>query len=216
MNNDSERLAIEGIRFFGEMSASISHEMKNVLAIINENAGLLQDVVQMSADGAPLSLERLSAVARSIGRQVARGDRIIKGMNRFAHSADHPVETVNVGEVLEFIIDLGNRLIAMRGVSPRIEAPAEALTVAANRFFLEDLIWNCLRRAMDTCADGQSLAIVVEAYEGAARIRFSGLVIPPQNDGTDFFSPRETVVARLLNAGLFADREKGEIRLVLP
>ena len=32
-----------GLQFFGKVSASISHELKNVLAIINENAGLLED-----------------------------------------------------------------------------------------------------------------------------------------------------------------------------
>ena len=36
-------IAREGFQFFGKMSASISHEIKNALAIINENAGLLED-----------------------------------------------------------------------------------------------------------------------------------------------------------------------------
>ena len=34
-----------GLFFFGKMSASISHELKNVLAIINENAGLAEDLM---------------------------------------------------------------------------------------------------------------------------------------------------------------------------
>jgi hypothetical protein len=41
------------VRFFGEISASISHEIKNVLAIINENAGLLQDMVMMMKRACP-------------------------------------------------------------------------------------------------------------------------------------------------------------------
>ena len=32
-----------GLQFFGKMTASISHEIKNVMAIINESAGLLDD-----------------------------------------------------------------------------------------------------------------------------------------------------------------------------
>ena len=36
-----------GLRFFGMMTASVSHEIKNVLAIINENAGLMSDLTQM-------------------------------------------------------------------------------------------------------------------------------------------------------------------------
>jgi hypothetical protein len=39
-----ELLGETGLQFFGKMSASISHEIKNVMAIINENAGLLEDL----------------------------------------------------------------------------------------------------------------------------------------------------------------------------
>ena len=115
MKDDSQAMAAEGVRFFGEISASISHEIKNVLAIINENAGLLQDMVMMIEKGMPLSPERLSGLAQSMARQVKRGDRIVKDMNRFAHSADHPSETVDIGEVIHFICVLAARLIAMKG-----------------------------------------------------------------------------------------------------
>ena len=43
-----ETAAETGLQFFGKMTASISHEIKNVLAIINENAGLLEDLALLS------------------------------------------------------------------------------------------------------------------------------------------------------------------------
>jgi hypothetical protein len=43
MSAKLEIVAETGLQFFGKMTASISHEIKNVLAIINENAGLLED-----------------------------------------------------------------------------------------------------------------------------------------------------------------------------
>lgn len=36
---------------FAKISAAISHEIKNTLSIINENAGLLEDYAQMAEDG---------------------------------------------------------------------------------------------------------------------------------------------------------------------
>ncbi len=216
MTDDSQALAVEGIRFFGEMSASISHEIKNVLAIINENAGLLQDMVMMSEKGMPLSTQRLSGLAQSIARQVARGDRIVKGMNRFAHSADAPEETVDVGEVVHFVADLAARLIAMKGAAPQIKTPARAVTALTNRFFLEDLVWACLCRAMATRTPDGTVSIVVEKTEAAARIRFCGLAADALAGEAGCPSPRETLVAGLLGAVLTADGEKGEIGLVLP
>ena len=216
MTDDSRALAIEGVRFFGEMSASISHEIKNVLAIINENAGLLQDMVMMIEKGMPLSPERLSGLAQSIIRQVNRGDRIVKGMNRFAHSADRPKETVDLGEVIQFISMLAARLIAMKGEAPRIDVPATPVTAVINRFFLEDLVWTCLCRAMDARAPDQTVGIVAEKIENTARIRFCGLKGDFLTREPGLPSPRETMVAGLLGIQLTADREKGEICLILP
>lgn len=216
MTDDSQTLAIEGVRFFGEISASISHEIKNVLAIINENAGLLQDLVLMSEKGMPLSPERLSGLAQSIARQVARGDRIVKGMNQFAHSADYPEEMVDVGEVIHFISNLAARIIAMKGEAPQIETPATPVNAVTNRFFLENMVWICLCRAMDARSPDQTVCMVVEKIENAARIRFCGLAGSSLAGGAGLPSPRETMLAGLLGAQLNADEERGEIGLTLP
>jgi C4-dicarboxylate-specific signal transduction histidine kinase len=216
MRDDSRALAVEGVRFFGEISASISHEIKNVLAIINENAGLLEDMLMMNAKGMPLSPERLSKLAQSITRQVNRGDRIVQGMNRFAHSADHPDEAVDVGDVVAFITNLSTRIIAMKGETPQIEVPATPVTALTNRFFLENLVWACLCRAMDACAPGQRVCIVTEKIENSARIRFGGLAGDALTGGAGLPSPQETMVAALLGVQLTIDGEKGEIGLTLP
>lgn len=216
MTDQSQILAAEGVRFFGEISASISHEIKNVLAIINENAGLLQDMVRMSEKGMPVSTRRLSTMAQSITRQVNRGDRIVNQMNRFAHSADHERETVDVGEVLHFLSGLAARLIAMKGDAPQIEVPATPVTIVTNRFFLEQMVWSCLCRALDGRARDRAVSVVADRIEGGARIRFCGLAPEALAPEGIFFSPRESVVARLLDARLTADKENGEIVLILP
>jgi C4-dicarboxylate-specific signal transduction histidine kinase len=215
MRDDFHAMAIEGARFFGEISASISHEIKNVLAIINENAGLLQDMVMMIEKGMPLSPERLSGLAQSIVRQVNRGDRIVRDMNRFAHSADHPIETVDIGEVVHFVSIVAARLIAMKGDPPEIDVPAAPMTIVSNRFFLEDLVWTCLCRAMDARAPDRPVSIVAEKTGNTPRIRFCGLAEDFLAGGKGFPSPRETMVAGLLGVHVKADKEKGEIVLIL-
>ena len=216
MTDDSQALAIEGVRFFGEVSASISHEIKNVLAIINENAGLLQDMIMMSEKGLPLSTERLSKLSRSIAGQVDRGDRIVKGMNQFAHSADIPTETVDVYDVVLFLSNLTARLLAMKGKAPQIGMPATPVTAVTSRFFLENLVWTCLVRAMDAGSPDQTVSVKIEKIEGAARIRFCGLSGDAFANEANFPSPRQTMVARILGARLTADGEKGEIIIILP
>jgi len=217
MSDDSHALAVEGTRFFGEMTASISHEIKNVLAIVNENAGLLSDLVAMSTRGMPLAPERLAGLAQSISRQVARGDRIVKGMNRFAHSADHAEERVDVADTVAFMADLAARLIALRGAAVAIDRPMAPVTVTTNRFFLENLVWRCLCRVMQACPPDQdpAIAVAISAGEAGARIRFQGPSGPPAEEA---HCPEtcEQALCRLLGARLSADPSNNVIGLSIP
>ena len=47
----------DDLLFFGRIGASVSHELKNVLAVMNEQAGLLGDLACMAARGMPLDPE---------------------------------------------------------------------------------------------------------------------------------------------------------------
>lgn len=213
MTDPSRELAVEGIRFFGEMTASISHEIKNVLAIINENAGLLNDLVAMGGQGRPLSLERLQRLGDSIERQVKRGDGIVKNLNRFAHSADHAAEAVDVGAVIHFVVDLASRLIAMKGRVPQVQLPSTPVMVDTNRFFLENLIWTCMSRAMAASSADPPVSIIVEKREAGARIRFR-----PSTDGgldarDDFPSSGTVAAARMINVQITVETNANEIIL---
>ncbi len=215
MSDDTQELAREGVRFFGEISASISHELKNVLTIINENAGLLADMVHLGDHSVPISTERLARLADSVAGQVRRGNQIVDGMNRFAHSADLPVERVDLGEAVDFVCRVAARLIAVKGRPPQIDRPAVPVTVSANRFFLENLIWSFLNRSMDTCAPDGTITITVEPNQPGARIRFRGLTMDPARGGAPLPLLQEKMVARFLGAQLTADEAKAEIAIIL-
>src|SRR5680860_791484 len=96
--NDS--LAETGLKFFGTVSASISHEIKNRMAVINEQAGLLKDLVLLAGQGKEMNLERLMRLAESLKNQVVLTDGIIKNMNRFSHTVDNFRCSADLGEVL--------------------------------------------------------------------------------------------------------------------
>jgi C4-dicarboxylate-specific signal transduction histidine kinase len=215
MTEPPQDLIHEGVRFFGEISASISHELKNVLAIINENAGLLADIVDLSTKGMPIAPQRLARLAQSIAGQVSRGDRIVKDMNRFAHSADLPRETVDVGDVIHFICEVASRLIKKKGELPRIDTPAVPIMVQTNRFFLENLVWACLNHSLDAQTPDREMAVEVKKSHNGARIRFRGLSTDAASTVHPFPSPREKTVAGLLNARLMTDRQHGEIVIIL-
>jgi len=103
------------LQFFGRISASISHELKNVLAIFNENAGLLEDLTYMADQGKPIDPKRLEKMAGTFKKQIGRADDILKNMNRFAHTIDEPVTDVNLHEIIDLFLALTARFTIMQG-----------------------------------------------------------------------------------------------------
>lgn len=85
MATGSNEAELSGIQFFGKMSASISHEIKNVLAVINENAGLLEDICFMADRGKPIDTPRLK---KNSGR--CQGPGAACGPDRDGHEPIRP------------------------------------------------------------------------------------------------------------------------------
>ena len=136
MGYKPEIMAETGLQFFGKISASISHEIKNVLAIINENAGLLEDFTLMGDRGIPIDPARLKVMAVAVKKQIGRADGIIKDMDRFAHSIDQTTTTVDLAQTIELVMALTARFAAMRGVQVNLRLPENPVTFQTAPFLL--------------------------------------------------------------------------------
>lgn len=151
-----------GLHFFGNMTASISHELKNALAIVNENGGLLGDLALLMEKGRPLDPERLKTISGNIRKQVQRADDIVRRLNRFAHSAHEPATTGDVAEILEFTVALAARLATMKGVTMTV-AQGAPVPLETRPFLLENLLWLCLKQLFVLAEGSQSVEFTAEA-----------------------------------------------------
>lgn len=132
----------EGLGFFGEISASISHELKNILAIISESAGFLNDLTQMSRQGKHIELSMLETCSNNITEEIQRGFRTIRQMNRFAHSVDVAVTDADVTEILELAIGLSRFLSFKKKV--RVDGSPAGIRMTTNPFLLQALFYRTL------------------------------------------------------------------------
>ena len=103
MNGVNLKEPNDDLMFFGRVSASISHELKNILAIISEAAGLLNDLTEIAASGGDLKLEMLENCSRDIIGEIQRGFITIKRMNAFSHSTDDPLKEVDLNDCVELV-----------------------------------------------------------------------------------------------------------------
>jgi C4-dicarboxylate-specific signal transduction histidine kinase len=208
-------IGLSGIQFFGKMSASISHDLKNVLAVINENAGLLEDLCLMAAKGRPPDPARLRRLAEDVKNQIRRGDRIITSMNRFAHSADSQSVAIDLRELVGLLVELSLRYASMRGVRLEIDPAADAVMVTTSPFVLLNLLWCCLDYAMSSAGQQKTVELAAEKTAGGARLSFR----KPGGTGTAaglFPNESESALMRVLNAQIRLDPDSGEVAVSLP
>ncbi|SDK85816.1 hypothetical protein SAMN05660337_1477 [Maridesulfovibrio ferrireducens] len=164
----------DGLCFFGKVSATISHDVKNVLAIINEEAGLLHDLSLMAAQGMELEPERLVKLAEKIQNQIKRGDSIIKNMNRFAHSIDVPECEIDLYETVSLVTALFKRMAAAKCVTVTLKE-GEKVTAKCDPFSTEMLIARCLEVSMDSAGKDSEITVEVLKKNSEKVISVHGL-----------------------------------------
>jgi signal transduction histidine kinase len=215
MVQNPEDTPVPGLQFFGQISASISHELKNVLAIINENAGLLEDLTLMADRGVPLEPARLKTMAESVKKQISRADTIIGNMNRFAHSTDQTIATVDLAQTIETVMAVTARFAVMRGIRIDWQLPENPVVLQTAPFFLMNLVWLCLEFSMSAAGDEKQVELVVEETAGGVRIRFRRLAGLTEALLDTFPSDREKHLLTMLTAEFKAELEPKEIVLEL-
>jgi hypothetical protein len=185
--NDASPDNREGVRFFGTVSASVSHEVKNVLAVVNEAAGLLEDFTVMAERGMPIDPARLKRAARSIQGQVRRGDTIIKNMNAFAHSADAPEagedHETDLAETLRLAVGLFTRMADMRQVTLALGEVAPAVSRASG-FDVIHLLHGAMGAAFAAMSAGDALTVSLTGRDAGATFTLSvpGRSVAPPGD----------------------------------
>ena len=198
-----------GLHCFGSISASISHELKNALAIINENAGLLEDLSLMAEKGRPLDPVRLKNLAANIGKQIQRADGIIRNMNRFAHSADEPVNCIDLGDTLALTVALSARLAAMKSVTLNFIPPPQPINVTTRLFYIENLVWLCLKEIFERAGAEKEITLALRSRPEGAAVIFSPVDAPVTDAAT-------IKLLDYLKAAQSTDSQKRELTLTLP
>ena len=199
--------------FFGKVNASISHELKNILAIISEAAGLLNDLTEMAAQGKDVELNMLTSCSHDIVEEIQRGFATIKQMNTFSHSVDDLLKSVNLAEVLKLMIDLAGFLSFVGKV--RFDPPPQGLsTVLTCPFRLQNLFYQALVYAFESAGPEAEIQVAMQPeFDGCVRISFSGL---GQKSDRPFPSEQTQRIAASIGVEVRCDADSRRVHIVVP
>ncbi|MFH1050612.1 MAG: hypothetical protein V1779_06725 [bacterium] len=216
-NSKTERVLSqqESMKFSGKVTASISHEIKNVLAIINENAGLLQDISGMIEEGFVLSPQRLSAIALKIENQIARANDIISRLNRFAHSVDEEILEFDIYEVIDYMTKIFDRIGKLRGLKVDLIKPGELIRIKTNLFTFQYLIWHCLDFASKNINKETILGISINFENNFYYIIFNFSEELFDKESFETFIENEKVILDTLAGKLLPGIDDKEFRLAI-
>ncbi len=212
-NEKTDKLTQEGFRFFGKMSASATHEIKNTLAIINENIGLMDDLSMMAQDGM-LSSEQISSVSKNIKRQVQRANTILQKLNKFSHSVDLSEQMADVETTVKFTLDLASRLIDMYDVTIEIIPAPSNIGVNANQFFLENMIWKAVEKACQGARQEKKVIVSFKQDSETLAVWFSMGNIEDGFMDNLFMADEDKVLIEYLDIVVKKDKENNSFGLV--
>ena len=212
MENEIGRACAQGLSFFGKTNRLISHELKNVLAIISETLGLIDELMELSETGMGLEPGKLRSLSESVIEEVERANGIIRNMNAFAHSVDDFVTEVDIGQAVKVVIELCQLESAAKRTNLRL-ADSERCVLFTSPFFLQTLIHHALVYALRGVGPENEIRISFDSKDHGVRIAFSGIAC---NVIGEFPTKKEHLLARILCAEVSLNPAAGELHIALP
>jgi len=217
MNKKSDSTIKTGVVFFGEISASISHEIKNSLAIMNENAGLLEDLSLMVKKGIALDPERVMALSERITKHIKIADQTVKKMNEFAHSVDKPLRRVDILEILELISVLGKRHASTYSVTIELLPPDKTISIISSPFELMNLIWMIMKYSFKHPGHDKKINLSTDKKGNKLEISFNNLtdLTSTEEENMLFEDGEFKKILENLNAEVIINASEGKVVVTL-
>lgn len=216
-HKSAERVRVECLRFIGAMTASFSHELNNVVSIVDQNAGLLGDLVVGARHGRPIPDERLERIAESIQRQTGRGLELIRRVNIFAHSADAARTEFDAAATLSNLAGLCDRLCDMKRVSLVRRIPETPVMVTNCPLLLQMLVYRILVHLLADSNPGDAIELGLD--DGGRADAYVTISMKSQTQ-IDIKDPSDVAIntdlCMLLGAQLSAGSTESGFRITVP
>ena len=159
-----------GLGLFGKTVASVTHEYTNVLSIIGQVAGLIDDIAVYAQQGHALDPERIRKQSDRIVAQVTRGVAITRELNRFAHSLDTPWAQLDLLELAGNTVALLQPRAARQEVDLLLDPADGAIPVTCRPFRLRVLLAEVLEAAIAVSQAGESVTLTVRSVPDGAEM----------------------------------------------
>lgn len=164
------------IAFFGKMTANLTHEVKNILAIIQESAGLMEDIMAISPLSQGKYQEKFDNSMATIKGQLQRGMDLTTQFNRFAHLPDRSCAELDLAQSVRQFCTLSERFARLRhigleaGSGPPAGGPGSLKT---NPILLFMAMFHGLESCLSALPEKTRIRVTASAHGGRPAIEFT-------------------------------------------
>jgi two-component system NtrC family sensor kinase len=166
----------------GRMAAGVAHEINNPLAIINEKAGLIKDIISLDVEFP--HREKIAKLTDSVLNSVDRCSKVTHRLLGFARRMDARKELIEVRSLLEEVVSFQTTEAAHRNISINYHLPEDIPSIESDRGQLQQVFLNIINNAIAAVPDGGRIDIVVPASVDnnvSVMIKDNGSGIPEEN-----------------------------------
>ena len=166
----------------GRMAASVAHEINNPLAIINEKAGLMKDMVSFSPDfpKREKSLDLLTAIENS----VERCSKVTHRLLGFSRRMDIRKELIDLENLMREVVSFIGKEAEHRNISVNYNIEINVPSIDSDRGQLQQVFLNIVNNAIAAVKDGGRIDISVRSEDHrsvSVSIADDGSGIPKEN-----------------------------------
>jgi two-component system, NtrC family, sensor kinase len=147
------------------LAAGIAHEINNPLAVINQKAGLMSDLIHIgeitSQD------ERLVGLLDTISVSVKRCGKITQRLLNFARQIDVSIQPVELGELIQGMVDFIANEAKNRGIDVEVIIPDDLPPIESDPSHLQQIFLNIINNGFAAMGQGGHLSIVLSTQNGS-------------------------------------------------
>lgn len=153
------------IVFFGKITAGITHEIKNVMAIIQESSGLMEDILDVTPDETFPHKDKFHTSLKRIFGQIDRGVDITTRLNQFAHSPDHCPADLDLNQISEHMVLLAARFARLKNVVLESTPSDPPLTIKSDPVCLEMALFESIEILLNVVDSGGKITLFPQKIE---------------------------------------------------
>jgi C4-dicarboxylate-specific signal transduction histidine kinase len=205
--------------FVAQVTAGTTHEIRNILAIVKESAGLIEDLIDAFNRRGSLDQDKLMRSLGRIDAQVARGTELLSNLSRFAHSLDDDQDAIDVTSEIQQVASLcqfrargGRHLL-------QVQTGGQNLTVLVNPFRFQMSLFAAVECCLEQLPEGSTVSIGTDRKDGRPTVEFTGpggdeAMLPTPTEATGW--SRLVELADELGASVEAVESAYGFRISLP